>query len=63
MKNKGELYYKKQINVKRLNSVFYFIERLPETIKFDFHCSFVRYFFILKFRIYSLYYIIVNRGV
>ncbi len=44
MKNKGELYYKEQINVKRLNSATYFAERLPETIKFDFLCSFVRYF-------------------
>ncbi len=44
MKNKGGLYYKKQINVKRLNSAFYFIERLPETAKFDSHYSFVRYF-------------------
>ena len=44
MKNKGGLYYKKQINVKRLNSASYFVERLPETIKFDFHCFLVRYF-------------------
>ncbi len=28
MKNKGGLYYKEQINVKRLNSAFCFIERL-----------------------------------
>ena len=33
MKNEGGLYYKQQINVKRLNSAFYFVGRLPETVK------------------------------
>jgi len=61
-KNEGELYYKEQINVKRLNPASYFIERLPETIKFDFHCFFCSIFFVLKFRVYSLYYMAILKS-
>lgn len=56
MKNEGELYYKEQINVKRLNSAFYFIERLPETIKFaftvllvDIFCFKISYLYIILY--------------
>ncbi len=62
MKNEGELYYKEQINVKRLNPASYFVERLPKTIKFDFHGSFCSIFFVLIFRVYSLYYMAILKS-
>lgn len=56
MKNEGELYYKEQINVKRLNSAFYLLKDYPKLqnliliiLLFDIFCFKISYLYIILY--------------